>query len=77
MGKEQRGFASMDPNKQRDIARQGGKAAHIKGTAHEWNREQARDAGRKGGSASHRNRKLAATDLPPVVPMALSDAENV
>jgi general stress protein YciG len=77
MGKEQRGFASMDPNKQREIARQGGKAAHVKGTAHEWNREQARDAGRKGGSASHRNRKLAETDLPSVPPMVPSDAENV
>ena len=77
MGKEQRGFASMDPNKQREIARQGGKAAHAKGTAHEWNHEQARDAGRKGGRASHRNLKLAATGLLTVAPMVPSDAENV
>ena len=48
MTNEQRGFASMDPNKQRELARQGGKAAHVKGTAHEWNREQAREVGRKG-----------------------------
>jgi uncharacterized protein len=54
---EDRGFASMDRNKQRDIASKGGKAAHQKGTAHEWTSEEAREAGRKGGMASHR-RKL-------------------
>jgi general stress protein YciG len=47
----------MDRNRQRDIASKGGKAAHQKGTAHEWTSEEARDAGRKGGVASHR-RKL-------------------
>ncbi|MDQ3058892.1 MAG: KGG domain-containing protein [Pseudomonadota bacterium] len=47
-----RGFASMDPEKQRDIASQGGKAAHEKGTAHEFSSEEAREAGRKGGQAS-------------------------
>ena len=57
MAKEDRGFASMDRNRQRDIASKGGKAAHQKGTAHEWTSEEARDAGRKGGVASHR-RKL-------------------
>ena len=78
MGKEQRGFASMDTNKQREIARQGGKAAHVKGTAHEWTSEQAREAGRKGGSANHRNRQPAAQpDLPSVAPKVPSDAENV
>jgi len=41
----------MDRNKQREIASKGGKAAHAKGTAHEWSREQARAAGRKGGLA--------------------------
>ena len=54
MAKEDRGFASMDPAKQREIASKGGKAAHQKGTAHEWTSEEARDAGRKGGIASHR-----------------------
>jgi uncharacterized protein len=54
MGKEDRGFASMDRTKQREIASKGGKAAHVKGTAHEWNSQEARDAGRKGGMASHR-----------------------
>ena len=56
MAKEDRGFASMDRNKQRDIASKGGKAAHQKGTAHEWTSEEAREAGRKGGMASHRRR---------------------
>lgn len=49
---ERRGFASMDPAKQREIASEGGKAAHEKGTAHEFSSEEAREAGRKGGEAS-------------------------
>ena len=57
MAKEDRGFASMDRAKQREIASKGGKAAHQKGTAHEWTSEEARDAGRKGGIASHRRRR--------------------
>lgn len=57
MAKEDRGFASMDRNKQREIASKGGKAAHQKGTAHEWTSEEARNAGRKGGLASHRRRR--------------------
>ena len=63
MAKEDRGFASMDRTKQREIARKGGKAAHLKGTAHEWTSEEARQAGRKGGMASHKRRK-------PILPMA-------
>ena len=59
MAKEDRGFASMDRSKQREIARKGGKAAHMKGTAHEWTSEEARLAGRKGGMASHKRRKPA------------------
>ena len=47
----------MDRAKQRDIASKGGKAAHQKGTAHEWTSEEARDAGRKGGIASHQRRR--------------------
>jgi general stress protein YciG len=54
MGKQDRGFASMDRSKQREIASKGGRAAHLKGTAHEWTSEEAREAGRKGGMASHR-----------------------
>ena len=68
MAKEDRGFASMDRAKQRDIASKGGKAAHQKGTAHEWTSEEARDAGRKGGIASHQRRREqvvgTATDQP-------------
>ena len=63
MAKEDRGFASMDRQKQREIASKGGKAAHAKGTAHEWTSEEAREAGRKGGMASHRRRKEM-TDVP-------------
>ncbi|MFQ3549849.1 MAG: KGG domain-containing protein [Armatimonadota bacterium] len=48
-----RGFASMDPIKQKEIARKGGKAAHQMGKAHEWSADEAREAGRKGGSLSH------------------------
>ena len=57
MAKEDRGFASMDRTKQREIASKGGKAAHQKGTAHEWTSEEAREAGRKGGMASHRRKQ--------------------
>lgn len=47
-----RGFASMDPHKQREIASKGGRAAHVQGTAHEWTSDEARQAGRKGGTSS-------------------------
>lgn len=57
MAKEDRGFASMDPDKQREIARKGGRAAHEKGTAHEWTSDEARNAGRKGGLVSHQRRR--------------------
>ncbi len=55
-GTSKRGFASMDPNKQKQIASKGGKAAHEKGTAHEFSSEEAAAAGRKGGLASGRGR---------------------
>jgi general stress protein YciG len=51
VGKEHRGFASMDPEKQRNIAGKGGRAAHQLGTAHKWTVEEARVAGRKGAMA--------------------------
>ena len=51
-----RGFASMDLEKQREIARKGGRAAHQKGTAHEFTAEEARAAGRKGGERVSANR---------------------
>ncbi|MDQ3068148.1 MAG: hypothetical protein M3R55_00275 [Acidobacteriota bacterium] len=47
----------MDRSKQKEIASKGGKAAHQKGTAHEWTSEEARNAGRKGGLASHARRR--------------------
>jgi general stress protein YciG len=52
-GTSNRGFASMDPAKQRAIAAEGGRAAHASGNAHEFSSEEAREAGRKGGQASH------------------------
>jgi uncharacterized protein len=63
MGKKQersgdeRGFASMDEEKQREIASKGGKAAHEKGTAHEFTSEEAREAGRKGGETVSQDRE--------------------
>jgi general stress protein YciG len=56
VAKEDRGFASMDRTKQREIASKGGKAAHEKGTAHEWTPDEARNAGRKGGQISRGGR---------------------
>jgi hypothetical protein len=84
VAKEDRGFASMDRSKQREIASKGGKAAHQKGTAHEWTSDEAREAGRKGGLASHRKRRerLAATqgdsasDMPSTgVDQSMGDSE--
>jgi general stress protein YciG len=56
-----RGFASMDPERQREIARKGGRAAHQKGTAHEFTSDEAREAGRKGGEVVSRDRTHMAT----------------
>ena len=55
-GKSRRGFASMDEARQREIASKGGRAAHAKGTAHEFDSNEARAAGRKGGETVSRNR---------------------
>ncbi len=52
-----RGFASMDRVRQREIARLGGRAAHQRGTAHEFTREEAREAGRKGGVSVSQDRE--------------------
>lgn len=56
-GTSNRGFASMDPERQREIASEGGRAAHEKGTAHEFTSEEARRA----GSMSHGNRQAGQT----------------
>lgn len=54
--KARRGFAAMSPERQRQIASQGGKVAHQLGSAHQWNSEEAKEAGRKGGKASVKSR---------------------
>ena len=56
-GTSNRGFASMDRDRQREIASKGGRAAHAKGTAHEWTADEARVAGRKGGETVSRDRE--------------------
>ena len=56
-GGSHRGFAAMDQQKQREIASKGGRAAHVKGTAHQWSSDEARAAGRKGGEAVSQNRE--------------------
>jgi len=56
-GKSRRGFASMDPARQKEIASKGGRAAHEKGTAHEWSSDEARNAGRKGGVTVSQDRE--------------------
>jgi general stress protein YciG len=62
--KERRGFASMSPEKQREIASKGGRAAHQKGTAHEWTSDEARSAGRKGGQISRGGRGRLIIEAP-------------
>lgn len=54
--KSRRGFAAMDPERQKQIASEGGRAAHRQGVAHEWSTEEARQAGRKGGQNSKGSR---------------------
>ncbi len=56
MATSKRGFASMDASKQKEIASKGGRAAHAKGTAHEFTTDEARVAGRKGGETVSRDR---------------------
>src|SRR3954465_10205059 len=73
--KERRGFASMSPEKQREIASKGGRAAHQKGTAHEWTSDEARNAGRKGGQISRGGRGRLVE--PPITDSASTRAEAV
>jgi uncharacterized protein len=54
---DRRGFASMDPEKQKAIASKGGRAAHEKGTAHQFSSEEARAAGKKGGEVRSKNKQ--------------------
>jgi len=60
----------MSPEKQREIASKGGRAAHEKGTAHEWTADEARAAGRKGGQISRGGRGR-------LIPTSLGDVNNV
>ncbi len=55
--RNERGFASMDAERQREIASKGGRTAHERGTAHEFDHEEAVDAGRRGGMAVSRDRQ--------------------
>lgn len=70
MRKQTRGFASMTPGKRKEIARLGGIAAHARGTAHEWNRDEAKAAGTEGGRRSGLRR--AGLDPDAAVPSAAS-----
>lgn len=54
--KQKRGFALLDPETVRRIAKKGGKAAHAAGTAHQFSTEEAKAAGKKGGKAEHTSR---------------------
>jgi len=58
----------MSAEKQREIASKGGRAAHEKGTAHEWTADEARNAGRKGGQVSRggRGRLIVSPESAPV-----------
>jgi general stress protein YciG len=75
--KERRGFASMSPEKQREIASKGGRAAHEKGTAHEWSVDEARSAGRKGGQVSRggRGRLIPSEPMTPAPGGAVADQQ--
>lgn len=60
MSTSRRGFASMSPARVREIAAKGGKAAHDKGVAHQWTKEEAAEMGSKGGTIAQANRRRAA-----------------
>lgn len=62
--KSKRGFAKMDPAKQREIASKGGIASHVRGTGHQWSREESREAGRLGGLKSRGGRGRGAKYQP-------------
>ena len=64
----------MSPEKQREIASKGGRAAHEKGTAHEWTADEARSAGRKGGQVSRGGRgRLIVPGEVPASPVAAEE----
>lgn len=59
MPNKTKGFAALNPHDRSRIAQLGGKAAHAKGTAHEWTHDEAVEAGRKGGTAKGQRWHLA------------------
>jgi hypothetical protein len=63
----------MSPEKQREIASKGGRAAHEKGTAHEWTADEARSAGRKGGQVSRGGRGRLVGEAEMALPSGASD----
>jgi general stress protein YciG len=64
----------MSPERQREIASKGGRAAHEKGTAHEWTPDEARRAGRKGGQVSRGGRgRLPDAEATPAEPTATNN----
>jgi general stress protein YciG len=67
--KSNRGFASMNKDEQRQIASMGGKAAHARGTAHEFTSAEAAEAGRKGGQSRGRSRAARVSNEAVVEPM--------
>lgn len=62
-----RGFAAMNPERQRQIASLGGRTAHELGVAHQWDRQQAMVAGKKGGQASGKRRSADRNDREPLL----------
>jgi general stress protein YciG len=84
--KQIRGFALMNPDRQRRVAGKGGRSAHAMGRAHEWTVEEAQNAGRKGGFAKHRRQKLQPVettgsrqtdDDPSVSPISRSASDQI
>lgn len=61
--KDKRGFASMNPEKQKEIASRGGRSAHKLGVAHEWNSKEASVAGRLGGKAQYKNTRKEVVNM--------------
>ena len=66
----------MSPEKQREIASKGGRAAHQKGTAHEWTSDEARSAGRKGGQISRGGRGRLVEEPGPMPSEQIADAPD-
>ena len=75
--KSKRGFASMDEDRQREIASKGGKAAHQKGTAHEFDSIEAQEAGRKGGQARQQMAKAIKEGAPHGLDSAMLEADSL